>query len=134
MPSTNPVVPPDRAQEKRIEIMTNAAAREAASDITPRLREVVEIIMFYADKYGATEELLSLDDVNIESLTALINKYEVVPEDQNAIMVKIQLIVLDLMGKLDQTWYEIWNDKVKPALNHIHNTRNVASAANAEQS
>ena len=114
--------------------MTNAAAREAASDITPRLREVVEIIMFYADKYGATEELLSLDDVNIESLTALINKYEVVPEDQNAIMVKIQLIVLDLMGKLDQTWYEIWNDKVKPALNHIHNTRNVASAANAEQS
>ena len=85
-------------------------------------------------RYGATEELLSLDDVNIESLTALINKYEVVPEDQNAIMVKIQLIVLDLMGKLDQTWYEIWNDKVKPALNHIHNTRNVASAANAEQS
>lgn len=122
------------AQEKRIEIMTNAAAREAVSDITPRLREVVEIIMFYADKYGATEELLSLDDVNIESLTALINKYEVVPEDQNAIMVKIQLIVLDLMGKLDQTWYEIWNNKVKPALNHIHNTRDAASAANAEQS
>ena len=123
MPSTNPVVPPDRAQEKRIEIMTNAAAREAASDITPRLQEVIGIIMFYAEKYGATEELLALDDVNIESLTALINKYEVVPEDQNAIMVKIQLIVLDLMGKLDQTWYEIWNNKVKPALNSIVQAR-----------
>lgn len=103
--------------------MTNAAAREAASDITPRLQEVIGIIMFYAEKYGATEELLALDDVNIESLTTLINKYEVVPEDQNAIMVKIQLIVLDLMGKLDQTWYEIWNNKVKPALNSIVQAR-----------
>ena len=85
--------------------------------------------MYYCDKYGATEEMLSLEDVNIAALTALIQKYEVTPEDQSAITNQILLIVLDIMGKLNATWYTIWNETVKPALNHIHQTRKAAKAA-----
>ena len=99
---------------------------EQPEDISGQLQQVINLIMFYCDKYGATEELLSLDDINIAALTALIQKYEVSAEDQSAITNQILLIVLDIMGKLNQTWYTIWNDTVKPALNHIHSTRATA--------
>ena len=100
---------------------------EQPEDISAQLQQVINLIMFYCDKYGATEEMLSLEDVNIAALTALIAKYEVSTEDQSAITNQILLIVLDIMGKLNQTWYVIWNDTVKPALNHIHNTRKAAA-------
>lgn len=95
-------------------------------DISDQLQQVINLIVFYCDKYGATEELLSLEDVNIATLTALIQKYEVTSEDQSAITNQILLIVLDIMGKLNATWYTIWNDTVKPALNHIHQTWSAA--------
>ena len=94
---------------------------------------MISLIMFYCDKYGATEEMLSLEDVNIAALTALIAKYEVSAEDQSAITNQILLIVLDIMGKLNQTWYVIWNETVKPALNHIHNMRKAANAEAVEE-
>lgn len=100
---------------------------EQPEDISDQLQQVISLIMFYCDKYGATEEMLSLEDVNISALTALIAKYEVTAEDQSAITNQILLIVLDIMGKLNQTWYVIWNDTVKPALNHIHQTRKAAA-------
>ena len=96
---------------------------EQPEDISTQLQQVVDIILYYCDKYTATEELLALDDVNIQSLTNLIEAHNVLPEDQSAIMVKVQLIVLDLMGKLNETWYTIWNNRVKPVLNNIHKTR-----------
>ena len=102
---------------------------EQPEDISAQLQQVINLIMYYCDKYGATEEMLSLEDVNIAALTALIQKYEVTAEDQSAITNQILLIVLDIMGKLNQTWYVIWNETVKPALNHIHNTRKAAKAA-----
>lgn len=102
---------------------------EQPEDISAQLQQVIELIMHYCDKYGATEEMLSLEDVNIAALTALIAKYEVTAEDQSAITNQILLIVLDIMGKLNATWYTIWNNTVKPALNHIHNTRKAAEAA-----
>lgn len=95
---------------------------EQPEDISAQLQQVINLIMFYCDKYGATEELLSIEDVNIAALTALIAKYEVSAEDQSAITNQILLIVLDIMGKLNATWYTIWNETVKPALNHIHQT------------
>lgn len=101
---------------------------EQPEDISAQLQQVINLIMYYCDKYGATEELLSLEDVNIAALTALIQKYEVTAEDQSAITNQILLIVLDIMGKLNATWYTIWNDTVKPALNHIHQTRKAAEA------
>ena len=101
---------------------------EQPEDISAQLQQVISLIMYYCDKYGATEEMLSIEDVNIAALTALIAKYEVSAEDQSAITNQILLIVLDIMGKLNQTWYVIWNDTVKPALNHIHNTRKAAEA------
>ena len=98
---------------------------EQREDISAQLQQVISLIMFYCDKYGATEEMLSLEDVNIAALTALIQKYAVTPEDQSAITNQVLLIVLDIMGKLNQTWYTIWNETVKPALNHIHSQRSV---------
>lgn len=106
---------------------------EQPEDISAQLQQVIELIMHYCDKYGATEEMLSLEDVNIAALTALIQKYEVTAEDQSAITNQILLIVLDIMGKLNATWYTIWNETVKPALNHIHNTRKAAEAAEETQ-
>ena len=102
---------------------------EQHEDISAQLQQVINLIMYYCDKYGATEEMLSLEDVNIAALTALIQKYEVSAEDQSAITNQILLIVLDIMGKLNATWYTIWNETVKPALNHIHQTRKAAKAA-----
>ena len=102
---------------------------EQPEDISAQLQNVISLIMYYCDKYGATEEMLSLEDVNIAALTALIQKYEVTAEDQSAITNQILLIVLDIMGKLNATWYTIWNETVKPALNHIHQTRKAAKAA-----
>jgi hypothetical protein len=99
---------------------------EQQEDISAQLQQVIELIMYYCDKYGATEELLAIEDINIAALTALIAKYQVTAEDQSAITNQILLIVLDIMGKLNQTWYVIWNDTVKPALNHIHQTRAIA--------
>lgn len=106
---------------------------EQPEDISAQLQQVINLIMFYCDKYGATEEMLSLEDVNIAALTALIAKYEVSAEDQSAITNQILLIVLDIMGKLNATWYTIWNETVKPALNHIHNTRKAAKAEATEE-
>ena len=88
-------------------------------DVSEQLQQVIQLIMHYCDIYGATEELLGLDEINIESLTALIEKYEVTPEDKSLIMTQVLMIVLDLMGKLDETWYAIWNERVKPAINDI---------------
>lgn len=102
---------------------------EQPEDISAQLQQVINLIMHYCDKYGATEEMLAIEDVNIAALTALIAKYEVSAEDQSAITNQILLIVLDIMGKLNATWYTIWNERVKPALNHIHNTRKAAKAA-----
>jgi hypothetical protein len=106
---------------------------EPQEDISAQLQQVIELIMYYCDKYGATEEMLDLEDVNIAALTALIQKYKVSAEDQSAIMVNVQLIVLDIMGKLNATWYTIWNETVKPALNNIHNTRKAAKAEAVEE-
>jgi hypothetical protein len=106
---------------------------EPQEDISAQLQQVIELIMYYCEKYGATEELLSLEDVNIAALTTLIQKYQVTAEDQSAITNQVLLIVLDIMGKLNQTWYVIWNDTVKPALNHIHQTRKAAEVEAAEE-
>lgn len=106
---------------------------EQPEDISAQLQQVIELIMHYCDKYGATEEMLALEDVNIAALTALIAKYQVTPEDQSAITNQILLIVLDIMGKMNATWYTIWNEKVKPALNHIHQTRSAKAAEAVEE-
>ena len=89
---------------------------ETSVDITRQLQQVVEIITHYANTYGATQELLAMDDVNIETLDALITKYNVSDKDKNDIMFRVQMIVLDLMGKLDSTWYDIWNSRIKPGI------------------
>lgn len=106
---------------------------EQPEDISAQLQQVIELIMHYCDKYGATEELLAIEDINIAALTALIAKYQVTAEDQSSITNQILLIVLDIMGKLNATWYTIWNETVKPALNHIHQTRKAAEAEAVEE-
>jgi hypothetical protein len=100
---------------------------EPQEDISAQLQQVIELIMYYCEKYGATEELLSLEEINITTLSALIQKYEVTEEDQSAITNKVLLIVLDIMGKLEATWYDIWNGQVKPTLNEILQQRRMAA-------
>lgn len=106
---------------------------EQPVDVTPQLRQVTDLILFYCDKYGATAELLALDDINITTLEGLIDKYEVTPEDEAMIMSKALLIVLNLMGKLQATWYDIWNERVKPALNEMFRQRTRGAQAEETQ-
>ena len=106
---------------------------EQPEDISAQLQQVISLIMFYCDKYGATEELLTLDEINIPALEGLIQKYNVTVEDQSIIMTKVQLIVLDIMARLRATWYDIWNEKVKPALNNILQQRRMAAGAANQQ-
>jgi hypothetical protein len=102
-------------------------------DITRQLQQVIEIITHYADNYGATQELLAMDDINIETLDALIAKYNVSDKDKNDIMFRVQMIVLDLMGKLDFTWYDIWNGRIKPGIaNAMRSMANNAQTSGGE--
>lgn len=102
-------------------------------DVTQQLRQVIEIITHYADVYGATQELLAMDDINIETLDGLIEKYNVLDKDKNDIMFRVQMIVLNLMGKLKLTWYDIWNGKIKPGItNAIKEMANNAQTSNGE--
>jgi hypothetical protein len=94
-------------------------------NITRQLQQVVEIITHYADTYGATQELLAMDDINIETLDGLIAKYNVSDKDKNDIMFRVQMIVLNLMGNLNSTWYDIWNGKIKPGISDA--MKNMAS-------
>lgn len=85
-------------------------------DISDQIRQLVEMIQFYADKYTATEDLLAMEDVNIESLEALIDKYQVTADDKLTIMTKVQMRVLEIMATCRSTWHDIWAVKVKPAM------------------
>lgn len=119
MPSDIRIIQPGKAMERNARLLQEAEDRERELGVAVQLQRVAQLILYYCDRYNATEELLSLDDINIEALTALIEKYQVLAEDKSAIMTQVLMIVLDLMGKLDETWYTIWNTRVKPALNSI---------------
>lgn len=113
----NIITPEQRAREEAAAQINNKPQEDG--DITASLQKLTELIMAKAEKYGATQELLSMDEVNIESLDALIAKYNVTSDDKNDIMFRVQMIAFDIMAKLRMTWYDIWNEKVKPVLNNM---------------
>lgn len=103
-------------------------APEQQPDITAQIQKVTELIFTLANKYNARPEIMAMQDMNIESLDALINAKGVTDDDKLKIAYTVTMVVADLMGKLKTTWYDIWNDQVKPAL-----TQAIAAAAEQGQ-
>ena len=97
-------------------------------DISSQLTQVASLILSKAETYGATEAIMQLDDFNIPAVEQLIEQFQVTQEDRSDISYVVNFVVLDIMGKLDQTWYRIWNERVKLALNEMFKQRRGAQA------
>lgn len=102
---------------------------EPQEDISEQLEQVKDLIMSVAEKYGAEEAIMQMDDFNIPAIEQLIDQFEVSDEDKAKINYVINFVVIDIMAHLDQTWYRIWNKRVKPALNEMFKQRKAASMA-----
>jgi len=100
---------------------------EQQEDISAQLEQVKDLIMSVAEKYHAEEAIMSMDDFNIPAIEQLIEQYEVTDEDKAKISYAVNFVVLDLMGKIRMTWYDIWNERVKPALNEMFRQRKAAT-------
>lgn len=66
--------------------------------------------------YDAIDDVKALDNINIESLLALAAQKGVTPEDMAKLKEDIVLLKTDLEGKMDATWYQIWNGWLKGAI------------------
>ena len=66
--------------------------------------------------YDAIDDVKALENVNIESLLALAAQKGVTPEDMAKLKEDIVLLKTDLEGKMDATWYQIWNGWLKGAI------------------
>lgn len=104
---------------------------EQPEDISAQLQQVRDLIMSMAEKYHAEEAIMQMEDFNIPAIEQLIEQYEVSDEDKAKISYAVNFVVLDLMGKIRMTWFDIWNDMVKPALNEMFRQR--AMGAQAEE-
>lgn len=66
--------------------------------------------------YDAVEDAKALDNFNIENLLALAQAKNVKPEDMALLKEDLVLLKTDLEGKMDATWYQIWNGWLKGAI------------------
>ena len=66
--------------------------------------------------YDAVEDAKALDNFNIENLLALAQAKNVTPEDMALLKEDLVLLKTDLEGKMDATWYQIWNGWLKGAI------------------
>ena len=66
--------------------------------------------------YDAVDDAKALDNFNIESLLALADAKVVKPEDMALLKEDLVLLKTDLEGKMDATWYQIWNGWLKGAI------------------
>ena len=66
--------------------------------------------------YDAIDDVKALENINIESLLALAAQKGVTPEDMAKLKEDIVLLKTDLEGKMDATWYQIWNGWLKGAI------------------
>ena len=83
--------------------------RQATAAIINRIAELVV-------GYDAIDDVKALENVNIESLLALAAQKGVTPEDMAKLKEDIVLLKTDLEGKMDATWYQIWNGWLKGAI------------------
>lgn len=66
--------------------------------------------------YDAIDDVKALENVNIESLLALAAQKGVTDADMAKLKEDIVLLKTDLEGKMDATWYQIWNGWLKGAI------------------
>lgn len=83
--------------------------RQATAAIINRIAELVL-------NYDAVEDAKELDNFNIENLLALAQAKNVKPEDMALLKEDLVLLKTDLEGKMDATWYQIWNGWLKGAI------------------
>ena len=83
--------------------------RQATAAIINRIAELVL-------NYDAIEEAKALDNFNIENLLALAKAKNVTQEDMASLKEDLVLLKTDLEGKMDATWYQIWNGWLKSAI------------------
>ena len=76
------------------------------------INRIAELVL----NYDAIEEAKALDNFNIESLLALAKAKNVTPEDMASLKEDLVLLKTDLEGKMDATWYQIWNGWLKGAI------------------
>ena len=98
--------------------------RQATAAIINRIAELVL-------NYDAIEEAKALDNFNIENLLALAKAKNVTPEDMASLKEDLVLLKTDLEGKMDATWYQIWNGWLKGAIAEA--LRNMAKKRSEEK-
>jgi hypothetical protein len=76
------------------------------------INRIAELVM----NYDAIEDAKALDNFNIENLLALAQAKNVTPEDMASLKEDLVLLKTDLEGKMDATWYQIWNGWLKGAI------------------
>ena len=89
--------------------LVSEEVRQATAAIINRIAELVL-------NYDAIEEAKALDNFNIENLLALAKAKNVTPEDMASLKEDLVLLKTDLEGKMDATWYQIWNGWLKGAI------------------
>ena len=98
--------------------------RQATAAIINRIAELVL-------NYDAIEDAKALDNFNIENLLALAKAKNVTPEDMALLKEDLVLLKTDLEGKMDATWYQIWNGWLKGAIAEA--LRNMAKTRSSEK-
>ena len=89
--------------------LVSEEVRQATAAIINRIAELVV-------GYDAIDDVKALENINIESLLALAAQKGVTPEDMAKLKEDIVLLKTDLEGKMDATWYQIWNGWLKGAI------------------
>ena len=89
--------------------LVSEEVRQATAAIINRIAELVI-------GYDAIDDVKALENVNIESLLALAAQKGVTDADMAKLKEDIVLLKTDLEGKMDATWYQIWNGWLKGAI------------------
>ena len=89
--------------------LVSEEVRQATAAIINRIAELVL-------NYDAIEDAKALDNFNIENLLALAKAKNVTLEDMALLKEDLVLLKTDLEGKMDATWYQIWNGWLKGAI------------------
>lgn len=72
-------------------------------------KQIVGLIFNLAAKYNAVEAVAGLQAIDIPSLMALVQQYQVDPTDMQALMTTISIYVLQLQAVTEGTWSEAWD-------------------------
>ena len=101
-------------------------SEEVVQATTAIINRIAELVV----GYDAIDDVKALENVNIESLLALAAQKVVTDADMAKLKEDIVLLKTDLEGKMDATWYQIWNGWLKGAIAEaLRNMANKRKAA-----